>query len=389
MAAKTGLECLLEDQLDLIRDHRVGIIVHPASVNARLEPTRDLFFDHPGIDLTTILGPQHGLQGETQDNMIEWEDYRDPVADLPVYSLYGKTRSPSREMLEDVDVLVFDLQDVGARYYTYIHTLALAMKACREQGKSLVVLDRPNPINGVDTEGTVLDPDFSSFVGLYPLAMRHGMTVGELALYFNHEFQIDCQLEIVKMQGWTRDLFFSATGLPWVLPSPNMPTLETALVYPGLCLLEGTNVSEGRGTTRPFELSGAPWIIPARMVEELDSMNLPGVIFRPVHLTPTFHKWADERIGGVQIHVSDRQAFRPVLTGLALLTLYRKMGKEQFAWKSPPYEYETEKLPIDILCGTDRIRKLIEAGAGLDELQDSWKTELQEFREVRQKYLLY
>jgi uncharacterized protein YbbC (DUF1343 family) len=292
-------------------------------------------------------------------------------------------------MLNGVDVLVFDLQDVGARYYTYIQTLALVMKACREQGKSLVVLDRPNPINGVDTEGTVLDPDFSSFVGLYPLAIRHGLTVGELALYLNLEFQIDCRLEIVKMQGWTRDMFFSETQLPWVLPSPNMPTLETALVYPGMCLLEGTNVSEGRGTTRPFELSGAPWITPARMVEQLDRMDLPGVVFRPVHFTPTFHKWAGERIGGVQIHVSDRAAFRPVLTGLALLTLYRQMGEDRFAWKSPPYEYEEEKLPIDILCGTDRIRHLIEAGAGLDELEGSWRTELEEFREVRQKYLLY
>ncbi|MDP6560540.1 MAG: DUF1343 domain-containing protein, partial [Candidatus Binatia bacterium] len=278
MAVRLGLDVLLDDQLDLIGDQRVGIIVHPASVNARLEHTRNLFFDHPGIDLTTIMGPQHGIRGETQDNMIEWEDYHDPVADLPVYSLYGKTRSPSREMLENVDVVVFDLQDVGARYYTYIYTLALAMKACREQGKSLVVLDRPNPINGLDIEGTVLDPDFSSFVGLYPLAMRHGMTAGELALYFNHEFQIDCPLEVVRMQGWTRDLFFSTTGLPWVLPSPNMPTPETALVYPGLCLLEGTNISEGRGITRPFELSGAPWVVPAQMVEELGKMDLPGAV---------------------------------------------------------------------------------------------------------------
>ena len=389
MTVKPGLEVLLEDQLDPIQDQRVGIIVHPASVNSRLEPTGDLMFKHPGVYLTTILGPQHGIQGETQDNMIEWEDCYDPATELPVYSLYGRSRSPTREMLNGVDVLVFDLQDVGARYYTYIQTLALVMTACREQGKSLVVLDRPNPINGVDTEGTVLDPDFSSFVGLYPLAMRHGLTVGELALYLNLEFQIDCRLEIVKMQSWTRDMFFSDTRLPWVLPSPNMPTLETALVYPGLCLLEGTNISEGRGTTRPFELSGAPWITPARMVEQLDRLDLPGVVFRPVHFTPTFHKWAGESIGGVQIHVSDRAAFRPVLTGLALLTLYRQMGEDRFAWKSPPYEYEEEKLPIDILCGTDRIRQLIEAEAGLDELQDSWRTGLEEFLEIRRGYLLY
>lgn len=389
MAVKLGLDVLLDDQLALLQDQRVGIVVHPASINARLEHTGDLLFNHPGVHLTTIMGPQHGIQGETQDNMIEWEDCHDPATDLPVYSLYGKTRSPTEEMFKNVDVVVFDLQDVGARPYTYIHTLALVMRACREQGKSLVVLDRPNPINGVDTEGTVLDPDFSSFVGLYPLAMRHGMTVGELALYLNREFQIDCRLEVVKMQGWTRDMFFSDTQLPWVLPSPNMPTLETAIVYPGMCLLEGTNISEGRGTTRPFELSGAPWINPTQMVRELDRMDLPGVVFRPVHFTPTFHKWASERIGGVQIHVSDRGTFRPVLTGLALLTLYRNVGKDRFAWKSPPYEYETEKLPIDILCGTDRIRQLIEAGAGLDDLQNSWKIGLQKFRKIRPKYLLY
>jgi len=389
MAVKLGLDVLLDDQLALLQDQRVGIVVHPASINARLEHTGGLLFNHPGVHLTTIMGPQHGIQGETQDNMIEWEDCHDPATDLPVYSLYGKTRSPTEEMFKNVDVVVFDLQDVGARPYTYIHTLALVMRACREQGKSLVVLDRPNPINGVDTEGTVLDPDFSSFVGLYPLAMRHGMTVGELALYLNREFQIDCRLEVVKMQGWTRDMFFSDTQLPWVLPSPNMPTLETAIVYPGMCLLEGTNISEGRGTTRPFELSGAPWINPTQMVRELDRMDLPGVVFRPVHFTPTFHKWASERIGGVQIHVSDRGAFRPVLTGLALLTLYRNVGKDRFAWKSPPYEYETEKLPIDILCGTDRIRQLIEAGAGLDDLQNFWKIGLQKFRKIRPKYLLY
>ncbi|MEE8348859.1 MAG: DUF1343 domain-containing protein [Acidobacteriota bacterium] len=389
MTVKLGLDLLLEDHLDLVQGQRVGLIVHPASINSNLEHTQTLFFNHPRINLTTIMGPQHGIQGETQDNMIEWEGYQDPIADLPVHSLYGKSRAPTRAMLQDVDVVVFDLQDVGARYYTYIHTLALTMRACREHGKSLVVLDRPNPINGVDTEGTVLNPDFSSFVGLYPLAMRHGMTVGELALYFNHEFKIDCPIEIVKMQGWSRDMFFSDTQLPWVLPSPNMPTPETALVYPGMCLLEGTNVSEGRGTTRPFELSGAPWITPTRMVDELNRMTLPGVVFRPVHLTPTFHKWASDNIGGVQIHVSDRRTFHPVLTGLAMLKLYREMGGDRFAWKSPPYEYETEKLPIDILSGTDKIRILIEAEASLDELQDYWKAELRQFRDIRRRYLLY
>ena len=389
MAVKYGLEVFLEQQLELIRDKRVGIIVNPSSINSRFESTIDLFLNHPEINLSTVMGPQHGVRGETQDNMIEWEDYRDPVTDLPVYSLYGKTRSPTEKMLNQVDVLIFDLQDVGARYYTYIHTMALAMKACHNQGKSFIVLDRPNPINGVEVEGTVLDPDFSSLVGLYPLAMRHGMTVGELALYFNREFHINCDIEVIKMQGWSRELYFEDTQLPWVPPSPNMPTADTAVVYPGMCLLEGTNISEGRGTTRPFELSGAPWIEPFAMARQLKQMELPGAVFRPVHFTPTFHKWACERIGGIQIHVLGRQEFRPVLTGLVLLKVYREMGKDQFAWKNPPYEYEYEKLPFDILCGTDKLRKLIEAGASLEELEDSWRDELQAFRETRQKYLLY
>lgn len=389
MTVQLGLEVFLDDQLGLVRNQRVGVIAHPSSINSQLEHVQDLFFKHPCINLTTIMGPQHGIQGDTQDNMIEWDDYHDPFYDLPIYSLYGKTRSPTQKMLQNVDVVVFDLQDVGARYYTYIHTLTLAMESCQREGKTLIVLDRPNPINGIDTEGTVLNPQFSSFVGLRPLAIRHGMTVGELALYLNSEFQINCPLEIVKMTGWTRDMFFSDTQLPWVLPSPNMPTPETAIVYPGMCLLEGTNISEGRGTTRPFELSGAPWIVPKQIVEKLTQMDLPGVVFCPVQLIPTFNKWANQRIGGVHIHVTDRKIFRPILTGLALLQLYRQMGRTQFSWKSPPYEYEYDKLPIDILCGTDKIRQLIEADATLDELQNSWRDELQEFREIRQKYLLY
>lgn len=386
---KTGLEVLLERHLDLLRDRRVGLIAHPASVDSRLEHIADLFGRHPEIRLTTLLGPQHGARGETQDNMIEWEDYRDPVTGLPVYSLYGKVRKPTAPMLAEVDTLVFDLQDVGARYYTFIYTMALAMQACAEQDKDFVVLDRPNPINGVDLEGPVLDPEFASFVGLYPLAIRHGMTVGELAQYFNQRFQIGCRLTVIPMEGWKRTLYFEETGLPWIFPSPNIPTVDTAVVYPGMCLLEGTNVSEGRGTTRPFELSGAPWIRPAELVGRLRALGLPGVAFRPVHFIPTFHKWSGEMVGGVQIHVTDRRTFRPFRTGLALLLLYRQLGKDRFQWKAPPYEYETEKLPIDILFGTDRLRRRIEQGAELEELEASWQEDLQEFARTRAPYLLY
>lgn len=386
---QSGLEVLLNDQLDLIRGKRVGVIVHPASVDSHLRHTFDLFLDHPEIELTTVMGPQHGIRGETQDNMIEWEDYQDPASCLPVYSLYSETRKPTEKILSDVDVIVFDLQDVGARYYTFISTMALAMESCQQQGKSIVVLDRPNPINGGDVEGTVLDPDFSSYVGPYPLAIRHGMTVGELALYFNTEFGIQCELNVVQMQGWTREMFFEETGLPWVLPSPNMPSVETAIVYPGMCLIEGTNVSEGRGTTIPFELSGAPWIRPLEVAKRLKEMDLPGAVFRPASFTPTFHKWASQTIGGIQIHVVNRRDFRPFRTGLALLMTYREMGGDEFQWKEPPYEYEYERLPFDILCGTDEIRRQIEAGISLEKIEHSWQNQLQKFAKVRQKYLLY
>jgi uncharacterized protein YbbC (DUF1343 family) len=386
---KTGLEVLREEQVEHVRGKKTAIILNPSSVNRQLEHALHLLADHTDIELVAAFGPQHGVQGETQDNMIEWQDYRDPVTQLPVYSLYGKTLSPTEKMLANVEVLLFDVQDIGARYYTYIHTMALAMEACRKQGRSFIVLDRPNPINGVDVQGNVLHPNFSSFVGLYPLAVRHGMTTGELALCFNDHFGIGCELHIVKMRGWEREMFFEDTHLPWILPSPNIPTVDTAVVYPGMCLLEGTNVSEGRGTTRPFELSGAPWIEPHRMVKRLRDIDLPGVVFRPVHFTPTFHKWSHQMIGGVQIHVSDRRKFSPFLTGLALITVYRELGEDQFQWKLPPYEYEYEKLPFDILCGTDQIRKQIEAGLNLTEMQESWAVELQKFRELREQYLLY
>ncbi|HXK61096.1 MAG TPA: DUF1343 domain-containing protein [Acidobacteriota bacterium] len=386
---KTGLEVLLTERIELIRGKRVGLIANPSSVNASLDHAVDLLFQHPDIRLTTIMGPQHGARGETQDNMIEWEDYRDSRTGLPVYSLYGKTRKPTPEMLHDVDVLIFDVQDVGARYYTFNYTMALAMEGCGEQDVEIIVLDRPNPIGGLQLEGPVLDPDYRSFVGLFPLPIRHGMTVGELARYFSGECAVDCKLQVVPMQGWRREMYFDQTGLPWVMPSPNIPTLDSAIVYPGLCLLEGTNVSEGRGTTRPFELSGAPWIDPNTLVKRLDCMRLPGVKFRPVHYIPTFHKWSGTMIGGVQIHVLDRNAYRPFLTGLALLMAYRELGEDQFRWNDPPYEYEYEKLPIDILFGNGTIRQSIERGDSLEQIEASWQEELKAFAEKRERYLLY
>ena len=389
VAVRTGLEILLSDRPDLLCGKRVGVIAHPASVDLEMNHIVDLFRRHPEIDLRVVMGPQHGFRGETQDNMIEWNGYVDPETGLRVFSLYGRTRRPTEEMMADLDLLVVDLQDVGARYYTYAQTLALALESCCEFDKEMVVLDRPNPIGGIEVEGPVLQPEFKSFVGLYPVAVRHGMTLGELASYFKAEFKLDCSLTIVPMEGWRREMHFDETELPWILPSPNMPTLETAVVYPGLCLLEGTNVSEGRGTTRPFEYSGAPWINPAQLASGLKRVGLPGVDFRPVHFTPTFHKWSGHLIGGVQIHVSDRRQFRPFRTGIAMISLYRELGRGCFEWKPPPYEYEYTRFPFDILCGTDSLRRAIEIGADLGEIEQEWQEDLVNFCSVRKQYLLY
>ncbi len=321
--------------------------------------------------------------------MIEWEGFRDKQTGLPVYSLYGKTREPLREMMEGIDCLVIDLPDVGARYYTFVWTLALCLRACKKYGKACVVLDRPNPINGVAMEGPVLDPRFSSFVGLYPLPIRHGMTMGEIALYLNREFNIECDLTVVPLEGWRREMWFDETSLPWVMPSPNMPTLDTAIVYPGMCLLEGTTISEGRGTTRPFEIFGKPGVDPDELVKRLTGEDLPGVRFRPLYFQPTFQKYQGELCGGAQIHVTDRNRFLPVLTGVAVIRTMYHMYPESFFWKQPPYEYEEEKLPIDILAGTDELRSQIEHGCSLEEIARSWQKKLDLFREARKPYLLY
>src|SRR5215216_1614526 len=285
---KIGLEVLLESRLNLLEGMRVGLIVNPASINSRYEHTADLFYRDKRINLTALFGPQHGIRGETQDNMIEWQTFSDSRTGLPAYSLYGETRKPTPDMLKDVDVLVFDVQDVGTRIYTFIYTMALSMEAARECGKRFIVLDRPNPINGIQIEGNIHEPEFRSFVGMYPIPMRHGMTAGELAQMFNQEFSIGCQLDVVKLQGWRREMWYEETKLPWVMPSPNIPTVETAVVYPGQVMVEGTTVSEGRGTTRPFEIIGAPYIEPHRLVERLQRERLPGVVFRPAYFEPTF-----------------------------------------------------------------------------------------------------
>ena len=336
-----------------LRGTRIGALLHPASVNSKLEHTGRILERENGklFRLAALFGPQHGFRGETQDNMIEWHSYEHPILHIPVYSLYGDHREPTTEMLRDLDAILIDLQDIGARYYTFIWTMFLCMRACEGAGVAVIVLDRPNPINGAVTEGPLLKPEYRSFVGMHPIPVRHGKTIGELATQFQHETFPDCALTVLPMKNWERAMWFDDTGLSWVMPSPNMPTLDTATVYPGMCLLEGTNISEARGTTRPFEIFGAPWIDPEAITNELNRRRLPGVHFREIFFQPTFQKFAGELCGGAQIHVLDRASFQPFATGVEVIRCIRRMYANYFQWKLPPYEYEYERLPIEVLLG--------------------------------------
>lgn len=386
----TGLERIFTHHLDLLRGKRVGLIVNPASVDVVYRHAADLFAARDEFTLTALFGPQHGIRGETQDNMIEWEGWpRDSRLGVPVYSLYGKTRKPSPEMLADVDVLVFDVPDVGTRVYTFIYTMALAMAAAAEKGIPFVVLDRPNPINGLDMESGLLNPEFASFVGMYPIPMRHGMTVGELARLFNDIGNIGADLHVVEMEGWSRAQWHDTTWLPWVMPSPNMPTLDTAVVYPGMVMFEGTRLSEGRGTTRPFELIGAPFIDPYRLTDALNALEMPGVHFRPVWFQPTFHKFKGELCAGLQLHVQNRGSFRSYRAAVEILKAVRRFHPDENLWTDPPYEYVFDKLPFDVINGGDGIRRHIEADTPWAEIEAEWNAEMTAFRELRAKYLLY
>jgi uncharacterized protein YbbC (DUF1343 family) len=387
MRVRLGSERLLDSHaLDGLR---VGVVCNPASVDGEFGHIADRLSAQPRVELAAIFGPQHGFRSDLQDNMVETRHGRDDGRRVPVYSLYSETRQPTAEMLRGLDVLVIDLQDVGSRIYTFAYTMANCLIAARRHGVPAIVCDRPNPIGGLSVEGPVLVPGFESFVGQYPIPMRHGMTIGELARLFNDEFGIGATLDVVSMQEWRRGTYHDATGLGWVMPSPNMPTPDTAIVYPGTVLLEGTNLSEGRGTTRPFELVGAPWIEAERFADAMNRLDLPGVFFRPAVFEPTFQKHARETCGGCQIHVRDRELFRPVETGVALVATFRASDPERFRWRDPPYEYEYDKLPIDILAGSSDLRKRIESGAPADEIAGSWHAAVEDFNHVRARYLLY
>jgi len=321
--------------------------------------------------------------------MIESDDAIHPFLQIPVFSLYGKTRIPDKKMLDPIDILIIDLQDVGTRVYTFIYTMSYCLEAAKKFGKKVVVLDRPNPVNGRMIEGNLLTPECASFVGRYPIPMRHGLTIGELSLLFNNDFGIGCDLDVIPMQGWKRNMFFTHTGLPWIPPSPNMPSPVTAMVYPGQVLWEGTNVSEGRGNTLPFEIFGAPFFNTKRLLSTLGENELPGIILRPVVFEPTFNKWSGSACNGFHIHITDPYEFKPYITTLKLLHAVIFHHNNMFQWKRTPYEYEFEKLPIDLIIGDKKIRQCIENLDDIYAIEKSWLKDLETFAEKSRKFHLY
>ena len=386
---KLGLETLLEQPSQYVGTERIGLICNQASVDHGFRHAADLLYQHADVDLRALFGPQHGIRGDVQDNMIETDHAVDTATGLPIYSLYSETREPTEAMLKDVDALVFDMQDVGCRIYTFAYTMANSMVAAKRFGKKVIVCDRPNPINGRDVAGNVLETEQASFVGLFPMPTRHGMTLGELAQLFNDKFGIACDLSVIPMEGWDRDCWLDETDTPWVLPSPNIPTLDSAVVFPGTVHFEGTQVSEGRGTTRPFELIGAPYIDPEKYAVRLNDLNFPGVYFRSCVFRPTFQKHGGISCGGVQIHVMDRSAFEPVSVGVAMVKVAYELYPEEFRWKEPPYEYVYDRNPFDVIAGTSRIREVIESGGSIEDLWSWWSPNLEEFKKLRETYLLY
>ncbi len=386
---QTGIETLIADPPRMLQGKRLGLLANPAAVDRGFRPTHTLI-EHcfPG-QLKALFSPQHGFFAEKQDNMVPSEDMVHPSLKIPVFSLYGVTRMPTKAMLEQIDALIIDLQDVGTRVYTFIYTMALCLQAARSHSKRVFVLDRPNPVGGDRLEGNCLRPEYTSFVGMYPIPMRHGCTIGELALLFNTHFGIGCDLTVVPMAGWKRNMLFQNTGLPWIPPSPNLPTPASALVYPGQVLWEGTNVSEGRGTTQPFELFGAPFFDVPRLQETVPHESLSGVHLRPLAFEPISNKWTGRLCHGFQLHIVDLQRYKPYRTTLALLQAVVSRHPQAFHWKRPPYEYEFEKRPFDLITGDPAVRKAVEGMEPLEDLEKTWREDLRAFQELRRTCLLY
>ncbi len=386
---RTGLDVFIESPPEWIFGKRLGLLCNPASVDRDFCHARELINDKLPGQLAALYSPQHGFFAEKQDNMIESGDMIDPVLEIPVFSLYGQTRTPTREFFKPIDTLIVDLQDVGTRVYTFIYTMSYCLEAAKRFGKKVLVLDRPNPINGTMVEGNCLSPECASFVGRYPIPMRHGLTIGELALLFNNAFGIGCDLDVVSMRGWDRAMYFQDTGLPWIPPSPNLPTPISAMVYPGQVLWEGTNMSEGRGTTQPFEIFGAPYIHPENILSNMGGNKLPGAILRRCIFEPTSNKWKGSPCKGFQIHITDPYEFKPYITTLRLLQAVKFHHNDQFEWKLPPYEYELRRLPMDLLIGDKNIRRRIENFDTIDDIEKSWREELDSFIALSRTFYLY
>ncbi|GGA66672.1 exo-beta-N-acetylmuramidase NamZ family protein [Ornithinibacillus halotolerans] len=380
---KLGLDIFLEQDYKQFKGQKIGLVTNITGVNERLIPSIDLFHEHPEIELTALYAPEHGIRGDAREGE-KVESMVDPSTGLPVYSLYGETRKPTKEMLEQVDVLVFDLQDIGSRYYTFIYTMAYVMKACKELGKHFVVLDRPNPISGTRMEGNLVEDDVRSFVGLLPIPNRHGMTVAELALLFNNEYGFDCELTVVAMQGWDREMYFDETGLFWVPPSPNTTNMDMSILYPGTCLIEGTNLSEGRGTTRPFEFVGAPFINGQHLAKEFNQKNIPGVIARPTSFIPFYQKHKDVLCSGIQLHVENRYKLNSLQAGIILLETIADMYPNDFEFISNV----NDKYFFDLLAGTKSLRNHILQRTSNDFIE-SCHDSLEVFRKLKEPYLLY
>lgn len=385
----TGIDRLISQPPDWIKDQRIGLLCNPASIDAHYRHSR-LLIDSifPG-QIKALFSPQHGFFSEKQDNMIESDHMVDPVLNVPVFSLYGETRCPDTRMFDLIDVLISDLQDVGTRVYTFTSTLSYCMEAAQKYGKSVLVLDRPNPLGGIQVEGNCLVPSYNSFVGRYPIPMRHGLTMAEYAGMINEHFDIGCELHICRMQGWKRSMLFKDTGLPWVAPSPNLPTPISTLVYPGQVIWEGTNISEGRGTTQPFEIFGAPYLKPQDVLHHMKLKDPKGYLLREIAFEPTSNKWKGERCQGFHLHVLDSDDYQPYETSLLLLQTIIECHVDGFKWKEPPYEYEFDKLPIDLIIGDRHIREQLEKGQDLEEIKNGWRSKLKDFINVSKQYYLY
>lgn len=385
----TGLESMEQNPPSALAGRRLGLLCNSASVDTRFCHARHIISRLFPDCLTALFSPQHGFFGEKQDNMIESGNFFDHHLNIPVFSLYGATRTPGTEMLDHIDTLIVDLQDAGTRVYTFFTTLSYCMEAAARQGKTVVILDRPNPIGGLQVEGNCLSDQSASFVGRYPVPMRHGLTIGEYARLINKEFGIGCDLEVIAMQGWKRRMYYQDTNLAWIPPSPNLPTPLSAMVYPGQVIWEGTNVSEGRGTTQPFEVFGAPWIKTGSVEKILGKTPFAGAVLRPVAFEPTSGKWAENVCHGFQLHVTCREKFLPYQTSLTLLAVVRELFGRDFAWKNPPYEYEWKKLPFDLIAGNANIRQQLESGMAVEELARQWEPQLLAYKELIGPYLLY